>query len=304
VQQAGPDTRDEIDLAGYATRLAARWWIVALAVAAAVGIAILQAQEETQRTWEGRTLVYLGQPVTPTGQPASNAPAAQPLFAQQVVRAPAAIEKAAAAAGLRPNQLTGRISIQGASGTVGTRAQPAPYVNVVVRGPWGRQVAAASQALGEEIVRQAGAYQQDKRSRLESVEQSLQDRIEGLQGDREQVRVNLANVTEDRSLTAAERASLQAPFLSLIQASNTLEFQLSQQLLDAQAQLASIEFNEAPRVVQEGRGTRVDVSSRQANLVVAVILGIVAGVILALLSFVVWPPGGRRRRKPAADAAS
>jgi hypothetical protein len=53
--------------------------------------------------------------------------------------------------------------------------------------------------------------------------------------------------------------------------------------------------------VQEGRGTRVDVTSRQANLVVAVILGLVAGVILALLSFVVWPPGGRRR-KPAADA--
>ncbi len=302
--QTGPDTRDEIDLAGYATRLAARWWIVALAVVAAVGIAILQAQGGTQRTWEGRTLVYLGQPVTPTGQPASNAPAAQPLFAQQVVRAPAALQAAAGAAGLGPNAINGRVSIQGASGTVGTRNQPAPYVNVVVRGPWGpQQVAAASQSLGEEIVEQAGAYQEDKRSRLQGVESSLQERIEGLRVDREEARINLADVTEDRSLSAAERASLQTPFLGLIQSSNTLEFQLSQQLLDAQAQLASIEFNEAPRVVQEARGARVDVTSRQANLVVAVILGLVAGVILALLSYVVWPRGARRRRGPAPDAA-
>jgi hypothetical protein len=302
--QTGPDTRDEIDLAGYATRLAARWWIVALAVAASVGIAILQAQEDTRRTWEGRTLIYLGQPVTPTGQPASNAPAAQPLFAQQVVRAPAALQAAAEAAGLGPNAINGRVSIQGASGTVGTRNQPAPYVNVVVRGPWGaQQAAAASQSLGEEIVKQAGAYQEDKRTRLDRVESSLQERIEGLQADREQARQNLADIADDRTLTPLERIALQAPIADLIQSSNTLEFQLSQQLLDAQAQLASIQFNEAPRVVQEARGSRVDVTSRQANLVVAVILGLVAGVILALLSFVVWPPGGRRRRGPAPETA-
>ncbi len=56
-------------------------------------------------------------------------------------------------------------------------------------------------------------------------------------------------------------------------------------------------------MISQARGSRVDVTSRQANLVVAVILGLVAGVVVTLLSYVVWPAGGRPfRRRPPADA--
>jgi hypothetical protein len=305
VQTAGPDTRDEIDLAGYAHRLVARWWLIALCVAAAVGIAILQAQDSGgQRTWEGRTLVYLGQPVTPTGQPANNAPAAQPLFAQQIVRAPAAIEAAAAAAGLKPGQLAGHISIQGASGTTGTKAQPAPYVNVVVRGPWGaKQAAAASQSLADEIVKQGGAYQSDKRTRLEGQVDYLDSRIKSILDDRDNQRQRIENVQDDPNISDTDKLIAITSANAIIQSSQTLEFQLSQQLLDAQSQLSSVSFNEEPRVISPARGSRVDVTSRQANLVVAVILGLVAGVVVTLLSYVVWPAGGRPfRRRPPADA--
>lgn len=305
MQTAGPDTRDEIDLAGYAHRLVARWWLIALCVAAAVGIAILQAQDSGgQRTWEGRTLVYLGQPVTPTGQPATNAPAAQPLFAQQIVRAPAAIEAAATAAGLKPGQLAGRISIQGASGTTGTRTQPAPYVNVVVRGPWGaKQVAAASQSFADEIVKQGGAYQADKRTRLQGTADNLQKRINQILQQRDNNQQRIENIQNDPNLSASEKLIAITAASGSIQSSQTLEFQLSQQLLDAQSQLASITYNEEPRVISPARGSRVDVTSRQANLVVAVILGLVAGVVITLLSYVVWPAGGRPfRRRPPADA--
>jgi hypothetical protein len=304
VQTAPSDTREEIDLAGYASRLAARWWIVALAVAVAVGISILQAQGGTKRTWDGRTLVYQGQPVTPTGQPATNAPASQPLFAQQIARAPATLEAAAAAAGLKPGQLNGHVSIQGASGTVGTRSAPAPYVNVVVRGPWGpKQVAAASQTVADTIVKEAGRYQAEKKTRLDETAQALQQRIDQIKQDRENLRTQIDNLdsapgSDELKLIKGQLA------LSTIQAGQTLEFQLSQQLLDAQSQLASVDYNEAPRIIQPARGSRVDVSSKQANLVVAVILGLVAGVILALLSYVVWPPGGRRRGGDAATGTA
>src|SRR5262249_3181038 len=163
-----------IDLAGYAHRLVARWWIIAICVVAAVGIAVLQAQGGAKHTWEGRTLVYLGQPTTPTGQPATNAPATQPLFAQAVVRGQVA-HAAAQAAGLKEGGLAGRVSIQAASGTAATKGTPAPYVNIVVRGPWGaKQVTAASGSLADEVVKEAGAYQADKKDRLQGVADNIQ----------------------------------------------------------------------------------------------------------------------------------
>ena len=296
-------TEQEIDVRRYWQAVAARWWlpVIGVIIGAAIGYALSLGGSDV---WRGTALVYLGQPVTPTGQPATNAPAAQPLFAQQIVRAPAAIEVAATAAGLRPGQLAGRISIQGASGTAGTKAQPAPYVNVVVRGPWGaKQVANASQSFADEIVKQGGAYQADKRTRLEGQVDYLESRLKSILDDRDYQRQRIENVQCDPSISATDKLIAITSANAIIQSSQTLEFQLSQQLLDAQSQLASVSYNEEPRVISPARGTRVDVSSRQANLVVAVILGLVAGIVVTLLSYVVWPAGGRPfRRHPPADA--
>ena len=173
-----------------------------------------------------------------------------------------------------------------------------------MRGPWGaKQVAAASQSFADEIVKQGGAYQTDKRNRLQVTETALEERINQIQQDRENQRAQIAALQEDDEISPTDKLIAQGQAQSVIQSGQTLEFQLSQQLLDAQSQLASVTYNEEPRVISPARGTRVDVSSRQANLVVAVILGLVAGIVVTLLSYVVWPAGGRPfRRRPPADA--
>ena len=257
MHDAGQDTRDELDLA----RLLAppHGALVdhrACVVVAAVGIAILQAQDETRKTFEGRTLTYLGQPVTPTGQPATNAPAAQPLFAQQVVRSQAALANAAAAAGLAPGALAGRVSIGAASGTLG-RPQHAGAVRERDRArPWGaKQVAAASQSLADEVVTQSGAYQADKK-RAPGGHERPRSRSASRCCARSATppRSALAAVPDDPSVSATERLVAQQGALDTIQGSLMLEGQLSQQLYDAQSALASVDFNEAPRVIQPARG--------------------------------------------------
>jgi hypothetical protein len=177
-------------------------------------------------------------------------------------------------------------------------------VNVVVRGPWGqKQVAAASQSIADEIVKQSGAYQADKKRRLQGTAEALQQRINSILQDRENQRQAVENIRSNTELSETDKLIAITSANQTIQSGQTLEFQLSQQLLDAQAQLASIDYNESPRIINAARGSRVDVASRQANLVVAVILGLAIGVIVTLLSYVVWPAGGRRRKRaPAASA--
>ncbi len=279
--------RDEVDLSTYLQRLLARWWIVAICVAASIGIALVTGREEGKTSFEARALVSLGLPLTVGGQVVQGAYTNTPTFAQTIVRQPAVQAAAAAAAGLKETALRSRVSIVPV--TAATRTTTPTQVQVVVQGPWGaRQAGAAAQSLADQVVAQANVYPDAKRARLDETRRRLEAQVAAQQALLEEARTGLEGVRTSSGSTV-ERAILQQGYLQTVSATTNLLFDYQRELDDTTLALQQIDEIEKARILTDARGIRTDTAAKRASLAVAIALGLVAGILLALLSFVLRP---------------
>lgn len=283
--------RDEVDLSTYLHRLLARWWIVAICVGAAVVIALLTGRKEGSTSFEGRALVSLGLPLTAGGQIIQGAYSNSPTFAQTIVRQADVQATAAAAAGLKDTALRGRVSIVPV--TAATRTTTPNQVQVVVQGPWGaRQAGAAAQSLAEQVVAQSNTYADQKRSRLDATRQRVEAQVEAQQALLEEARQGLEEVRTSGA-SATDRAVLQQGYLQAIASSTNLLFDYQRSLDDTVLSLEQVDAVEKARILTNARGVRIDTAAKRASLAVAIALGLVVGILVALLSFLVRPAGRR-----------
>lgn len=279
--------RDEVDLSTYLHRLLARWWIVAICIAASIGVALLTGREEGRTSFEARALVTLGLPLTVGGQVVPGAYTNTPTFAQTIVRQPGVQATAATAAGLAETALRGRVSIVPVQAA--TRTTTPSQVQVVVQGPFGaRPAGLAAQSLALQLVEQANAYPTAKRALLEATRARLEGQVEAQQTLLTDTRKGLDDVRASTASTT-ERAILQQGYLQTIAATTNLLFDYQRELDDAALQLQQIDAVEKARILTDARGVRTDTAAKRASLAVAIALGAVAGILLALLSFVVRP---------------
>ena len=201
----------------------------------------------------------------------------------------------AAKVGLKPGRLKAALSTQPV-GAVNAKTAATPLVAVIVRGPWKTKVAPAANLLGQQLVRLTGTYQAQ---RLQAVR--LQVKLEHAQlvdlaaRNTEAVQ-NYRTIQGASGLTQVEKALALQGASGLLNTIGTRQSQLQLQRTQDVQTVAQIEKIELPSILTRATATQTTAASKRAGYAVAVLLGLIVGVLLTIASYGVWPlrPDGRR----------
>jgi len=268
---------EELDLREYGRTVGARWWLVLAAVVLGGLIGWLLAVGGGD-VWRARTTIYLGQPIAPTGEAQIQSAATNPSTAGVIARSDEVVEEVAAAVGVQPGKLRAGISTRALEGAI-TRLNQTPLVEVSVRGPWGReQVAEAATLVAAAVVERTSGYVAGKIAALEERLAAQEQELESLNVRIEQLEQGSGGGLEVVGLLAV-----------LEQRRGELRVEGA----DIEEALAVAENVEGAQVLTEARGTKVSARSPRSSIIVGALIGLLAGVLLALL----WDPLTSRLRR-------
>ena len=279
----------EIALGVYVRRVVRRWWVVLAAVIVAVAIAAL-GSASGHTTYRAQTLIALGTPYTATGgSPITSAFCTSPIAPATLIKQDAIRIAAEQAAGLKPGQLKGHASSQPVAGAV-TKLNFTPAVNIIVQGPFaGDKTAKAADALAKGIQTSCSLYAlsrltgtQSRLTRELDEQKTLDARLAGAQA-------TLSKVQADKSLSPT------ILLLAATVAANTLsnvtqrQTQLDQFIGEDQSLLEQIKNVELTQIITKAKASQVTAGGKSASFGVAIVLGLIAGIVLALVSEAVVP---------------
>ena len=269
-RNADVDAEQEVDLGRYWSAIVARWWLplAGLLVGALIGYLISLGGKEV---WKASSTVYLGASYSAVGGVLLQGPQANPSTVGTIARSEDSIEKAAAQAGMRAQDLRGKVSTQTIStgagtSTVRTTANPLVRLTVQAR-PGARRSSPRTRSL---------------RSSSSGLSPFADRKIESLKArisaDQEQI-----DVIRRQSRSASDPTS-KAVFG--IQLGEILDDQLQAEQLLIQA-----EEIERPKALTRAVGVKTTARSRRNSVVVAAFLGFLIGLAAAL----VWERVAARR---------
>jgi uncharacterized protein involved in exopolysaccharide biosynthesis len=275
------DVEREVDFAGYARAIAARWWLLVLGAVLGAVLGFLLGRSDGS-TFQAQAILYLGQPLTATGSASISSLASDPSGVAAIARSQEVIEKVAGQVGMRPAELRRGIS---ASALGERRAQTTvTLVGITVRGDERAPAERAANLLAEEVVDRASSYADDKIATYEQRLEAQQGRVETLERQLDEV---AAAIQRGGDLSSAEQLTL-----------TTLLAVRQEQLAEAQDQVLSVEQLltqardvERGRIVTQASAARVDARSTRTSIVVGALIGLLLGALAALL----WGPLGRLR---------
>ena len=276
------EAEQEVDFGRYGRTIASRWWLVA--VAAAVGIAAGWAVSLGGGTvYRATATVYLGQPLSPSGNAQIQSLATNPTTVNQIVKSPSVTRPIAAALGVEPGKLRRGVSTKAVSGAV-ARAGQTQLVEVSVRGPWREESAKAANRLAETVVERVSGYVDSKISALGQLADSQEHELDRLG---RQLDENEAAIASGTGLEPVERLTLANLGVILEQRRG----QLVEDLLQTRQLLTLAQDVERAQVVTEAAAVQVAARSKRNAMLVGGVIGLIAGALLAL----VWEPLGGRR---------
>jgi hypothetical protein len=284
----------EIALGVYVRRVVRRWWIVVAAIVVGIAIA-LAGSSSGHTTYRASALVTIGTPYTATGGSAiTSAFCTSPIAPATLIRQDAIQQAAERAAGLKPGALNGRASSQPVAGAV-TKLNFTPAVNIVVQGPFsGAATAKAANALAEGVRSACGTYAQRRANTTsERLKRELSEQ-KTLNLRLAQAQATLNTVQADKALSATNRLLAQTIAANTLSNITQRQNQLDLFIGEDQSLLEQVRYVEMTQIITRARATKVTAGGGSASLGVAIVLGALIGIALALLSYVVIPT--RRRQ--------
>ena len=280
----------EIPVGVYVARVLRRWWLVVATELLAAVIALVAGRSDGKQVWTAKTLVSLGAPFSFNGGAITSSSGTNPTFVPAVIRQESLVAASAQAAGLTPAQLRGHVSSQ-------PTGQPSklgytPLVTISVQGPWSRASAEkAADAVSMQVLERTNAFQLAKAKTLETQKTRLTTQLGGVTE-----RITNTQAAIGRLVSKSDAGS----GITLLALQSQLNGQIAQQnlvqndLSDAELQLVQVQTAELGRIETAARGVRASTGGTSSNVGVALVLGVLAGIFVALLSYAVYP-GGRRR---------
>jgi capsular polysaccharide biosynthesis protein len=284
----------EIDFGGLARSLLARWWLVVAAVALGALVGYLTSVGGGD-VYVARTTLYLGQPVSPTGSTQIPSLATNPSTVNEIVRSDAVVQDVAREVGIRPGALRRGISTRTIAPTgqaTARQQQQNPLVQISVRGAWGARTAEAANLLAAAVVEEVSGYVDAK---VDALEQRLEAQNRELASIDRRID-ELQRAVGERGLPRVERLTL----LTLMGLAEQRRGLLIEDRTDTEQLITLAEEVERAGQVSEARASRVPAQSPRSSIVVGALIGLLVGIVLALL----WEPlVARRRMRTAPERA-
>lgn len=266
------EAEQEVDLGRYWSAIVARWWlpVAGLLVGAVVGYLLSLGGKQV---WNASSTVYLGASYSIIGGNLLQGPQANPSTVGTIANAQDSVAQAAAQAGMRPDDLRGRISTQTISTGAGAstlRVTANPLVRLTVQASTRRKAQVAANTLAQIVVDRLSPFADKKIA-------GLQERVTG---DQQQI-----DAIQRQERGAADATS-KAVFALRLGDVLTDQLQANQLLIQAQEV-------ERPSVLTRAAAVRTTARSRRNSVVVAAFIGLLIGLFAALL----WEPIARRRSR-------
>jgi capsular polysaccharide biosynthesis protein len=256
-----PEAEQEVDFAGYGRMLARRWWLVAVGLVAGAVIGYLVSLGGTQ-LYSATATIYLGQPyngTTPLIDLQTN-----PTAVSQIVNAQSIDDKVKTQCKTTVKTFRKGISVQkvaSSTPTKGLAAQINPLVTVTVQAPKGKVATCAANALAHAAVAGIADYPLAKIKNLE------------------------ARIASDNAAIKASNAELADPGVS-----DALKTIANSRLGNAQTDLSTsglalivAKTVEMPKVTILAHKRQVSAQSSRNTVIIAALIGLILGVIAALL---------------------
>ena len=256
-----PEAEQEVDFARYGRMLARRWWLVAVGVVAGAVIGYLVSLGGT-KLYNASATIYLGQPYN--GTVPLLALQTNPSAVGQIANAQSVDMKVATQCKTGVESFRKGISIQkiaaSSTPTKGT-AQVSPLVTVSVQASKAKVATCAANGLARAVVAGIAAYPEAKIARLEK------------------------HVVADNDAIASINAAIADPTVP-----TTIKAILGQSLRGDQADLSAAQislivakFVEMPRVTIPAAARQVTAQSSHNTVIIAALIGLILGVLGALL---------------------
>jgi hypothetical protein len=266
------EAEQEVDLGRYWSAIVSRWWLplAGLLIGAVLGYLVSLGGNQV---WNATTTVYLGASYSIIGGNLLQGPQANPATVGTIARAQDSIAQAAARAGMRAADLRGNVSTKSISTGAGastTRVTANPLVRLTVQASTRRKAQVAANTLAGIVVDRLSPFADKKIV-------GLQERIAA---DQQQIDVIAQQQRGASDVTAKAVFALHL--------GDVLDDQLQAKQLLIQAQEV-----ERPKVLTRAAAVKTTARSRRNSVVVAAFLGLLIGLLAALL----WDPVVRRRAR-------
>lgn len=266
-----PEAEQEVDFGRYRRLIAARWWVPAAGLVAGAVIGYLVALGGSQ-VFNATATLYLGQPYSSSGTQPLQSVQTNPSTVKQIAHAESVLSLVASQCKAKPVLFRGGISTQSVAGNISKNGQT-PLVTLTVQSKKRKVASCAANALAHAVVEKLGAFANQKIK-------NFQQQIDVLNTDINAINGGLRG----SGLGTTDKLVLQTRLTT----DQTQKLTLTQLL--QQAALV-----EKPSVLTGAHATRVTARSRRNSVVVAALIGLVLGAIVALM----WDgaaAGWQRRR--------
>ncbi len=265
------DAEQEVDFGRWWRALVAHWWLPAagLVLGAVIGYAI--SLNGTQK-WQAKATIYLGQPYSASGNVQLQSAQTNPSTVKTVVHSGSVVAAAEKACKIKSGGLGGGISTAPVSGNLAKLGQT-PEVTISVLSASLFKAKCAANALANAVVANptVAGYANQKIRLLRS------------QVSSDEVQINAFNKIVTQNTVSATDKLVVLSYLRSAQSDLSQAAQL----------LAQAHQIEAPRVVTRAAASRVTARSRRTSVVVAALVGLLLGIVAAL----VWDPLAARAQR-------
>lgn len=266
-----PEAEQEVDFGRYRRLIAARWWVPAAGLVVGAVIGYLVALGGSQ-VFKATATLYLGQPYSASGTQQLQAAQTNPSTVKQIAHAESVIALAASRCKAKPSLFRGGISTQSVAGNIAKNGQT-PLVALTVQSRKRKVASCAANAIGATVVDKLSKYASQKINNFE-----------------QQIATYDADIKTINDALRGSAVSSTDKLILLQRLTNDQQNKLAtSQLLSEAIQV------EKPYVLTGAHATRVTARSRRNSVVVAALIGLVIGAIVALM----WDgvaAGWQRRR--------